>query len=75
MTAVEIEVESDRWIRVPLDYADTQWDGAAAWAQWLADAATRGRPDAELVAPFIVGNARRATADDLETLRSILEAR
>ena len=54
MTAVEIEVESDRWIRVPLDYADTQWDGAAAWAQWLADAATRGRPDAELVAPVIV---------------------
>ncbi len=29
----------------------------------------------KLVAPFIVGNARRATADDLETLRAILEAR
>jgi len=29
----------------------------------------------KLVAPFIVGNARRATTDDLEKLRAILEAR
>lgn len=53
MTLVDIEYDSNRWIRVPLDYDGTRWADAASWADWLADEATRGRPDAEVVAPIV----------------------
>lgn len=53
MTELEVAYDSDRWIRVPLDYTDTPWSDAAGWADWLADSATAGRPDAETVAPLV----------------------
>jgi hypothetical protein len=38
--------DPDTWVDVPLDHLDGRWSDAASWAQWLADEATRGRPDA-----------------------------
>ena len=61
MTLVEIEYDSHSWIRVPLDYVGTRWTDAVSWADWLADEATRGRPDAETVAP-VVRDAAQAVA-------------
>jgi hypothetical protein len=61
VTLVDVEYDSNRWIRVPLDYVGTRWTDAASWADWLADEATRGRPDAETVAP-VVRDAAQAVA-------------
>jgi|GEM_PF-3172721 hypothetical protein len=58
MTLVDIEYDSNRWIRVPLDYVGTRWPDAASWADWLADEATRGRPDAETIAPLVRDSAQ-----------------
>ncbi|MFL2000223.1 hypothetical protein [Microbacterium sp. A1-JK] len=58
MSAVEVIFDNDRWIRVPLDYADTPWRDAEEWADWLAESATSGRPDAETVAPLVRSGAR-----------------
>jgi hypothetical protein len=50
---VSVEYDADLWIRVPLDYVDTRWADAAQWAEWIAGEATRGRPDAETIAPVV----------------------
>lgn len=57
MTQVEIGYDTDRWVLVPLDYADTQWENAQEWADWLATAATTGRDDAQTVAPLVYSSA------------------
>jgi hypothetical protein len=44
---MSVAYDADRWIHVPLDYLDTPWSDAGEWAGWLADEATRGRPDAD----------------------------
>lgn len=44
---MSLDYDPERWIHVPLDYIGTEWADAGAWAEWLADEATRGRPDAE----------------------------
>ncbi len=43
----DIAYDPERWIHVPLDYADTAWANAGEWAAWVAAAASRGRPEAE----------------------------
>lgn len=53
MNQVSVEYDADLWIRVPLDYVDTRWADAAQWAEWIAGEATRGRPDAETIAPVV----------------------
>lgn len=58
---LSVAYDADRWIHVPLDYLETPWADAGEWAAWLADEATRGRPDAEALRPAVAEEAR-ATA-------------
>ena len=45
--------DPDRWVRVPIDYADEQWPDAAAWAEWVADELTRDREHAAATRPAV----------------------
>jgi hypothetical protein len=54
---VNVDYDPDTWIRVPLDYVDTRWHDAHAWAEWLADTATAGRPTASAMRAEIRDNA------------------
>lgn len=47
MSRIEVDYDTDVWIRVPLDYIGTQWADAHEWAVWLADTATAGRANAD----------------------------
>ncbi|MFF2369850.1 hypothetical protein [Agromyces sp. NPDC058110] len=46
-TAFPISFDPDRWIRVPVAFADEQWADGAEWAEWIADEVTQGRESAE----------------------------
>ncbi|MDY0910325.1 hypothetical protein [Microbacterium sp. CFBP9034] len=52
-TPISIPYDPDRWIHVPLDYLATSWSDAGEWSRWIADEATRGRADAEEIAPLV----------------------
>ncbi|KRC60820.1 hypothetical protein ASE14_07565 [Agromyces sp. Root81] len=47
MTIVQIPYDTERWIRVPVEWSREPWDGPAEWAEWLADETTRARDGAE----------------------------
>lgn len=41
----DLVYDSERWIHVPLDYADSPWRDGDDWADWVARTASSGRPD------------------------------
>lgn len=41
-----ISFDSDRWVRVPVAFADEQWATGDEWAEWIADELTLGRESA-----------------------------
>ncbi|KQM84312.1 hypothetical protein [Agromyces sp. Leaf222] len=41
-----ISFDSDRWVRVPVAFADEQWASGDEWAEWIADELTQGRESA-----------------------------
>ncbi|SFR84993.1 hypothetical protein SAMN05428970_3095 [Agromyces sp. CF514] len=44
--AFPISFDAERWIRVPVAFADEQWASGAEWAEWIADEVTQGRESA-----------------------------
>lgn len=60
---VPLTYDPDRWIVVPLAFEGTAWSDAEEWSCWLAEEATRGRPDRELM--------RRAVRQEALTLARV----
>lgn len=56
-TPMSVAYDADRWIHIPLDYVDTPWADAGEWSGWLADEATRGRPDADALRDAVAAEA------------------
>lgn len=59
---LSIPYDTDAWIHVPLDYEGTRWRDAEEWAEWIAEAATRGREGGAEIAAAV-------RAEALETAR------
>lgn len=53
MSVFPIGFDSDRWVRVPTDWAGEPWSGAEEWAEWIAAELTDGRPDSARWRPVL----------------------